>query len=199
MLGYAVAMKIYTRTGDTGTTGLYGGERVAKNDLRVAAYGSVDEANCAIGLARSLLGEPDIDRALTEVQNALFDVGADLATPLDARQREHLTPITAEDVAWVEGVIDHFSNELEPLSSFILPGGDSAGAALHMARAAVRRAEREVTALAGQVEVDAELRSYLNRISDLLFTLARVANMRAGVSETRLKVRGRTRERRSLR
>lgn len=192
-------MKIYTRTGDKGTTGLYGGERVAKNDLRVAAYGSVDEANSAIGLARSLLGEPDIDKALVEVQNALFDVGADLATPAGAPQREHLTPISGEDVEWVEGVIDHFSNELEPLASFILPGGHASGAALHLARAAVRRAEREVTALAEQVEIDEQLRSYLNRISDLLFTLARVANMRAGISETRLKVRGRERKRRSLR
>lgn len=192
-------MKIYTRTGDKGTTGLYGGERVAKNDLRVAAYGSVDEANSAIGLARSLLGEPDIDKALVEVQDALFDVGADLATPSGAPQREHLKPISAEDVAWVEGVIDHFSNELDPLSSFILPGGDASGAALHLARAAVRRAEREVTSLAEQVEVNEQLRSYLNRISDLLFILARVANMRAGVSETRLKVRGRERKRRSLR
>ena len=192
-------MKIYTRTGDNGTTGLYGGERVAKNDLRVIAYGSVDEANCAIGLARSFVGEPDIDKALTEVQNALFDVGADLATPAGAAQREHLTPISAEDVAWVEGVIDHFSNELEPLASFILPGGNPGGAALHVARAAVRRAEREVTALAQQVEVDETLRSYLNRVSDLLFTLARVANMRAGVSETRLKVRSRSRKRRPIR
>ncbi|HEX7004460.1 MAG TPA: cob(I)yrinic acid a,c-diamide adenosyltransferase [Trueperaceae bacterium] len=192
-------MKIYTRTGDNGTTGLYGGERVAKNHLRVAAYGSVDEANSAIGLARSFVGEPDIDRALIEIQNALFDVGADLATPADAAQRQHLTPISVEDVTWVEGVIDHFSDELEPLSSFILPGGNPGGAALHVARAAVRRAEREVTALAQEVEVDANLRSYLNRVSDLLFTLARVANMRSGVSETRLKVRGRSRQRRSVR
>ncbi|MEX2536475.1 MAG: cob(I)yrinic acid a,c-diamide adenosyltransferase [Trueperaceae bacterium] len=192
-------MKIYTRTGDEGTTGLYGGERVMKNDLRVAAYGAVDEANCAIGLARSFLRESDLDRALVEVQNALFDVGADLATPPNARQREHLLPITAEDVAWVENVIDHFANELEALASFILPGGDAGGSALHMARASVRRAEREVTALAQHAEVGADLRAYLNRLSDLLFTLARVANVRTGVSETRLKAKGRTRERRSLR
>jgi cob(I)alamin adenosyltransferase len=192
-------MKIYTRTGDQGTTGLYGGERVAKNDLRVAAYGTVDEANCAIGLARSLLGEPDLDEALAEIQNALFDVGADLATPGGARQREQIVPISAEDVGWLEEVIDHFSAELEPLSSFILPGGDSAGAALHLARGVVRRAEREVTALGEQVEVGADLRAYLNRLSDLLFTLARVANMRQGVSETRLRVKGRTRKRRTPR
>lgn len=192
-------MKIYTRTGDQGITGLYGGERVAKNDLRVAAYGAVDEANSAIGVARSMLGEPDLDKALAEVQNALFDVGSDLATPAGASQRKQLLLVGAEDVAWIEGVIDHFSAELEPLSSFILPGGDSAGANLHLARAVVRRAEREVTALAGQAEVTPDLRSYLNRLSDLLFVLARVANMRAGVSEARLKVRGRNRARRSLR
>jgi cob(I)alamin adenosyltransferase len=186
-------MKIYTRTGDRGDTGLYGGERVAKNDPRVQAYGTIDEANSAIGVARSLLREPDIDEALAEVQNALFDVGADLATPAGARQREQLTLIAPEDVAWLEQVIDHFSLELEPLSSFILPGGDAAAAALHLARSVVRRGEREVTALAEQVEIGADLRSYLNRLSDLLFTLARVANMRAGVSEGRLRVRGRTR------
>jgi cob(I)alamin adenosyltransferase len=186
-------MKIYTRTGDRGDTGLYGGERVAKNDPRVQAYGTIDEANSSIGLARSLLREPDIDEALAEVQNALFDVGADLATPAGARQREQLTLIGSEDVAWLEQVIDHFSLELEPLSSFILPGGDAAAAALHLARSVVRRGEREVTALAEQVEIGADLRSYLNRLSDLLFTLARVANMRAGVSEGRLRVRGRTR------
>lgn len=192
-------MRIYTRTGDQGTTGLYGGERVAKNDRRVAAYGTVDEANCAIGLARTQLSEPDLDEVLVEVQNALFDVGADLATPIGAAQREQLTPISGEDVLWVEEVIDHFSAELEPLHSFILPGGHGCGAALHFARAVVRRAEREVTTLAEEAEVSAELRAYLNRISDLLFTLARVANMRTGVSETRLKVKGRGQRKRPLR
>jgi cob(I)alamin adenosyltransferase len=191
-------MKIYTRTGDDGKTGLYGGTRVTKHDPRVLAYGTVDEANSALGLARTLLREPDLDEALVEIQNALFDVGAELATPVDAPQREHISPIAASDVEWVEEVIDHFSDELEPLQSFILPGGDAAGAALHLARAVIRRAEREVTALGEQVEVSAELRSYLNRLSDLLFTLARVANMRAGVSETRLKVKGRSRKRRSF-
>lgn len=192
-------MKIYTRTGDKGETGLYGGERVSKNDLRVRAYGTVDEANSSIGLARSLMREPDLDEALAEIQNALFDVGADLATPSGARQREQLVPVGGEDVAWLEEVIDHFSAELEALSSFILPGGDAAGAALHLARAVVRRAEREVIELGEQVVVAAELRSYLNRLSDLLFTLARVANMRAGISETRLKVKGRSRKRRTPR
>ncbi|MEX2543429.1 MAG: cob(I)yrinic acid a,c-diamide adenosyltransferase [Trueperaceae bacterium] len=192
-------MKIYTRTGDQGETGLYGGERVSKNDLRVRAYGTIDEANSSIGLARSLLREPDLDEALAEIQNALFDVGADLATPAGARQREQLDPVSAEDVAWLEEVIDHFSAELEALSSFILPGGDAAGAALHLSRTVVRRAEREVIDLAERVEVGTDVRSYLNRLSDLLFTLARVANMRAGISETRLKVKGRTRKRRSPR
>lgn len=186
-------MKIYTRTGDRGDTGLFGGERVSKHDLRVIAYGTVDEANSAIGVARSLLREPDLDRTLVEVQNALFDIGADLATPAGARQRDQLTPMSADDVTWLEETIDRFSAELEPLSSFILPGGDASGAALHLARAVVRRAEREVTLLGEQIEVDDSIRSYLNRLSDLLFTLARVANVRAGVSETRLRVRGRKR------
>lgn len=187
-------MKIYTRTGDDGTTGLYGGERRAKSDPRVAAYGSVDEANSVIGLARAHLMDDGLDSVLAEVQNALFDVGADLATPLDARQRSRIDPLNAADVARLEGMIDRFSEELEPLSAFILPGGTAAAAALHLARTVTRRAEREVIALREREPVSAELIAYLNRLSDLLFTLARLTNVRQGVSETRWSVRGRTRE-----
>lgn len=188
-------MKIYTRTGDEGKTGLYGGDRRAKDDPRVVAYGTVDEANSVLGLARSLLADPELDEVLAEVQNGLFDLGADLATPFGTKQREKITPMEADDVTWLEEAIDHFSNELEPLRSFVLPGGDSAAAALHHARTVARRAEREVITLASSEEIGAQARVYLNRLSDLLFVMARVANVRSGVSETRWTVRSRPRSR----
>lgn len=186
-------MKIYTRTGDQGTTALYGGARVAKHDARVACYGSVDEANAAIGLARSMLEERSIDEVLAEVQNDLFAVGADLATPEDAPARATLIPIDEEDVARLERHIDRGAGELEPLRNFILPGGHPSSAALQLARAVVRRAEREVAALAEREPANPHVLVYLNRLSDLLFTLARVANMGAGVAETRWHVKGRRR------
>ncbi len=198
-LGYAASMRIYTRTGDKGSTGLYGSERRMKSDPRVNAYGSVDEANTWLGLARSSSQEPEVDEVLREVQNALFDVGADLATPLDARQREKIEPIVEQDVQWLEEVIDYFTEELDPLNSFVLPGGAETAAALHVARAVVRRAEREVVALAALEEINPHVATYLNRLSDLLFTLARIVNMRHGVSETRWRVQGRERSRRHFR
>jgi cob(I)alamin adenosyltransferase len=178
-------MKLYTRTGDDGTTGLYGGRRTAKDDPRVAAYGGIDEANAAIGLARTFLDDPDVDRALASIQRTLFDVGADLATPSDAAQRAHLHLIDDEDVAAVEVLIDRYDEALEPLRQFIIPGGHVAAATLHVARAVVRRSEREVVALARSEDVNAAVARYLNRLSDLLFVLARTANAQGGVSESR--------------
>lgn len=187
-------MKIYTKTGDAGETGLYGGERVAKDTPRVQAYGSVDELNASLGLLRSQLGDAQLDKHLESIQNALFDVGADLATPEGSAYRKNITPIDDEDVAHLEGLIDSFEEELEPLKAFILPGGDPAAAAAHVARTVTRRAERDVITLAASESVNVALRTYLNRLSDLLFVMARLINMRKGVSETRWLVRGRERK-----
>lgn len=178
-------MKIYTRTGDEGDTGLFGGDRVPKSDARVRAYGTVDEANAALGVARCALRraatvDEALDGELEALQSALFDLGADLATPLDARARAVVTAIDAEDVTALERRIDALDAELEPLTSFVLPGGEEAAAALHLARAVVRRAERDTVALAEIAAINPHALRYLNRLSDLLFTLARVVNARAG-------------------
>lgn len=185
-------MKIYTKTGDDGTTGLFGGRRVRKDDLRVEAYGAVDEANAAIGVARGVGLDADLDKLLGDVQHELFDVGADLATPADAAARSHLEPVTDADVAALEAAIDRFEAEVEPLRQFILPAGHAGSAAMHVARAVVRRAERCTVALAAVEPVDAPVSRYLNRLSDLLFVLARVVNARNGVSEARFHVARRT-------
>jgi cob(I)alamin adenosyltransferase len=178
-------MKIYTRTGDDGETGLFGGDRVPKSDLRVAAYGTVDEANAVLGVARAALRraatiDEALDREIGALQSALFDLGADLATPLDAKARTVVRAIDADDVTALEGRIDALDAELEPLTSFVLPGGEEGAAALHQARAVVRRAERDTVALAETAAINPHALRYLNRLSDLLFTLARVVNARAG-------------------
>jgi cob(I)alamin adenosyltransferase len=179
-------MKIYTRTGDDGITGLFGGARVPKDDARVQAFGTVDEVNSAIGVAVALAGEgfADLKVVLNIVQNALFDIGGDLATPEDAASRQHLNLITATDVSEVETVIDHWDLELAQLRAFILPGGHPCAASLHLARAVARRAERETVALAKKEGINPFILVYLNRLSDLLFTLARTVNTRTGFAET---------------
>jgi cob(I)alamin adenosyltransferase len=172
-------VKIYTRTGDQGETSLWGvaGEkRIAKDSLRVEAYGSVDEANAWLGVARAALSDPDLDGMLGEVQHRLFALGSDLAT-LNRKRQHHLTD---EDVARLEATIDRYDAELPPLVQFVLPGGTAAAAALHGARTVVRRAERRVIALYREEEGPGTHVRYLNRLSDLLFTMARVANLRAG-------------------
>lgn len=186
-------MKLYTKTGDKGTTALYGGERVAKDDPRVRAYGAVDEANAAIGVARSLIDERELVADLAEIQNALFDLGADLATPLESRYRANLVPLDEVDVTVLERLIDRYDAELQPLRNFILPGGHPASAALQLARTVARRAEREVVALARETSINDQVTIFLNRLSDLLFVLARTVNMHHGVSETRWQVEGRSR------
>ena len=173
--------KIYTRGGDKGETSLGDGSRVAKHDLRVEAYGTVDEANAIIGLARieigrSADGDAALDTALSRIQNDLFDLGADLCTPEDGRRAEGALRITADQVTWLEGEIDRINETLDPLSSFILPGGTPVAAQLHHARTVARRAERLVTALAAETSINPESVKYLNRLSDLLFVMSRAAN-----------------------
>lgn len=180
--------RVYTRTGDQGETGLFGGGRVPKSHPRVAAYGAVDELNAGIGVALSgLTGANGLADRLVAIQRDLFAVGAHLATPPTARSRDHLPPLPTERVAEMERWIDDAEAELEPLDAFILPGGSPTGAALHVARTVCRRAEREVVALAAEEEgsVDPDIVVYLNRLSDLLFEWARLVNHRAGVPETR--------------
>ncbi len=173
--------KIYTRTGDDGTTGLGNGERRRKSDLRVEAYGTVDEANSCIGLARidTASSWPDLDVMLLRIQNDLFDLGADLATPDDGRPLDYEPlRIVASQTSRIEADIDALNARLQPLRSFVLPGGSPAAAALHLARTVARRAERLMVKLA-DVEgekVNPEGIRYINRVSDLLFVAARVVN-----------------------
>ena len=165
--------KIYTRTGDDGTTGLVDGSRVSKADPRMAAIGDVDEANSAIGVARAALGPGSFSEMLARIQNDLFDLGADLATPMGIEGALRIVPAQVE---WLEERIDHLNSALDPLTSFILPAGEPAAAALHLARAVVRRAERTAVAAAAQVALRPETITYLNRLSDLLFVAARAMN-----------------------
>ncbi len=176
-------MKIYTRTGDAGDTGLFGGERVSKTSARVRAYGSVDEANAHLGVARAALHDTELDALLHSLQNDLFDVGADLATKTDGPARGRIRPTAATDVARIETWIDRLDGELAPLRKFVLPGGHPAAASLHVARTVVRRAERDVVALAESEPVNPQAIVYLNRLSDLLFVAARLVNARHGVDE----------------
>jgi cob(I)alamin adenosyltransferase len=177
--------KIYTRTGDDGTTALGSGERRKKYDLRIAAYGTLDETNAAIGVARlHTAGEPALDAALSRIQNDLFDAGADLATPSKGKGPggTRLT-VTAAQVAWLEREIDRLNEELEPLRSFVLPGGLPAAAYLHLARTICRRAERLIAELMDTVDetVTTEVLHYVNRLSDYLFVAARYANDKGAI------------------
>ncbi|MDD7909491.1 MULTISPECIES: cob(I)yrinic acid a,c-diamide adenosyltransferase [Pseudovibrio] len=174
-----VLNKIYTKTGDDGTTALGSGERRAKHDLRVEAYGTVDETNSVIGLARLHAADamPALDEALAHIQNDLFDLGADLATPhTDEDLGYEPLRITAKQVEFLEITIDQLNSELSPLRSFVLPGGSALSAYLHQARTVSRRAERLVAALREKEQVNAEALQYLNRLSDLMFVAARYAN-----------------------
>lgn len=178
--------RIYTRTGDHGETGLFGGGRVSKSHTRVRAYGEVDELNAALGWTITRLpgGLDDVRQRLTVIQGDLFALGAHLATPPDARSRDHIPPLPGDRPEEFERWIDETEEELEPLRSFILPGGSEAGAALHLARTVCRRAERAVVMLSESDHVDGSIIVYLNRLSDLLFDFARLANRRAGTTET---------------
>jgi cob(I)alamin adenosyltransferase len=183
MLSYNSTVKIYTRTGDTGDTSLFDGSRVKKDDARVDAYGEVDELNAWLGLVRAQRLDVPLDEALQQIQRDLFALGAQLADPADKLAARVTKAIIAEpDVVRLEQLIDQLEEELTPLRRFILAGGTPAGAALHVARTVCRRAERRIVAL--DPPVDAVLVRYVNRLSDLLFVLARVVNRRGGVPET---------------
>ena len=186
--------KIYTRRGDDGSTGLFGGPRVRKDDLRVAAYGDVDELNSALGMAREELPDDDIRAFLDALQSELFTLGAELATPDAASAPKEVPRITDALVLRLEQEIDRLTGELPEMKSFILPGGSRAGAALHLCRTICRRAERKVVSLAEgapsgpspakpAAPVSAQALAYLNRLSDLLFVMARAANLRAAGRE----------------
>jgi cob(I)alamin adenosyltransferase len=178
-------MKIYTRTGDTGETGLFGGARVQKSDPRVAAYGDVDELNACLGVVRAQpsLGS-DANDLLAHIQKDLFAIGARLADPAEhIAERVTKVAVGDGDVERLEGWIDRFEADLPPLRRFILPGGSEPGALLHLSRTVCRRAERAIVGL-GAGRVDAHVVAYINRLSDLLFVLARAVNHRAGQTET---------------
>jgi len=166
--------KIYTKTGDKGETGLADGNRVSKDDIRVAAYGTVDEANAVIGMARNHT-DGAVDEALVRIQNDLFDLGADLSTPIKNGE-ENALRIIGKQVDWLEGEIDALNANLDPLKSFILPGGNEAASTIHLARTIVRRAERLAVGLSKKEKANPEAIKYLNRLSDYLFVLSRHLN-----------------------
>lgn len=178
--------KIYTRTGDDGSTGLVDGSRQAKHALRIEAIGAVDEANSAIGLAATAFGGSGAAtghaRSLFRIQNDMFDLGADLATPLgdvggkDFEPSEMVLRVIPAQAEWLEHAIDALNERLQPLTTFVLPGGSEGAARVHVARASVRRAERSVAALAAAEPVNPAALAYINRLSDYLFVLARIAN-----------------------
>lgn len=177
-------MKIYTRTGDDGSTGLFGNERVAKDSRRVEAYGTVDEANSVLGTALAAGAPAELARVLVDLQARLFDLGADLATPRGVRpDPSYLTRIDESHIATLEGLIDRFDAELAPLTHFVLPGGTATSAHLHQARAVSRRAERLLVTLGREEDLGPCVLRFVNRLSDLLFVLARWANHAAGVPD----------------
>ena len=176
-------MKIYTKTGDHGETGLFGGGRVPKDALRIEAYGTVDELNAFLGLAVHHCISSDLTARLERVQGELFQLGADLATPMEAKT-DYITRLDEAPIQRLEAEIDEWETLLPPLTSFILPGGSEPGAVLHIARTVCRRAERRVAALSRTESVNPQVLVYLNRLSDWLFVLARLVNHRQNTAET---------------
>jgi cob(I)alamin adenosyltransferase len=181
--------RVYTRTGDQGTTALVGGERVAKDSRRVECYGELDELNAILGLARSLNAQAvptparhRLDDILTRLQNELFDLGSELATPPEA-EYEGMFKVSAEDVAALERIMDECQQDLEPLRSFVLPGGGPVSAVLHHARTVCRRAERQIIRLGREEPIGAHVVPYVNRLSDLLFVLSRWIGKQNGEAE----------------
>jgi cob(I)alamin adenosyltransferase len=171
--------RVYTRTGDDGETGLAGGQRVPKDGPRIEAFGTVDELNSQIGVARCLLGA-ELDGHLEAIQHHLFDIGGDLCVLAADKARFKMEPFPADRTTWLEGVIDELNGGLPELKEFVLPAGEPGAAALHVARCVARRAERRCVTLASNDEVSANVIPYLNRLSDALFVFARVVNARAG-------------------
>lgn len=177
-------MKIYTRTGDTGMTGLFGGRRVGKDSARIEAYGTVDELNAQLGVARALSEDTELARRITALQNDLFVLGADLATPIDM-EKTSIKRIEQRHIDRIETAIDDIEEKLDPIRFFILPGGHAAAAQLHVCRTICRRAERCIVHLAALEEVCETNVRYINRLSDYLFVLARYANKLGGQDDIR--------------
>ncbi len=173
-------MKIYTRKGDDGFTSLWSGERVPKSSLRVEACGALDELNCAIGITRAASPTALSENYLAAIQRRLFSLGADLATTGSRHRAAHVGQL---DVAWLEAEIDRLESQLPPLKNFLLPGGSTAAAQVHLARAICRRTERIIVSLSNDEEISREILAFLNRLSDFLFVLARYENLVSGVPE----------------
>ncbi|MFI5201750.1 MAG: cob(I)yrinic acid a,c-diamide adenosyltransferase [Candidatus Kapaibacterium sp.] len=182
-----MATKIYTKTGDDGTTGLFGGGRVPKDSARIEAYGTVDELDSVVGICAAVSSYDWLTPLLRRIQEKLFVLGADLATPLDARANNSIPRIEAQDATEIEHAIDEHVAQLPPLKHFILPGGSELAARLHVARTVCRRAERSLVHLASQEEIGKHDVVFLNRLSDLLFVLARRANQLGGVADVEWK------------
>jgi cob(I)alamin adenosyltransferase len=176
-------VRIYTRTGDKGETGLVGGARVAKDSIRVQAYGNVDELNSVLGLSRSFLLDKQLDILIEEIQKDLFVAGADLASPETKTVGREIPRITPERILEMEKTIDRLQEELPPLKAFVLPSGGQTGALLHFARTVARRAERNIVTLSKTETINEQILPYINRLSDLLFVIARVVNHREGKTE----------------
>jgi cob(I)alamin adenosyltransferase len=176
-------MKIYTKTGDNGDTSLFGGKRLAKSNLRIDAYGTVDELNAQLGVVRALKPPTEVDDILEQLQNQLFVLGADIATPIEIVSSK-IQRIQQDHIHSLEKIIDQIDTQLKPLHSFILPGGQIVGAQMHVARSICRRAERLIDALGRKENIGKFPLIYLNRFADLLFVLARYVNYRAGIEET---------------
>ena len=180
-------MKIYTKTGDDGTTGLFGGRRVAKYSLRIDAYGTVDELNAVIGIALTHEMPSQIQEHLTILSSLLFTVGSDLATPQDASVKSSVPSVTEDYVAQLEKWIDSYEEQLPALKNFILPGGSPAGAHLHLARTVCRRAERAIVALKQEEDINPTVLRFINRLSDYFFVAARYANAKLGFEDIEWK------------
>jgi cob(I)alamin adenosyltransferase len=179
-------MKIYTKSGDKGETSLFGGGRVSKNNLRIKAYGTVDELNSILGLAASFTDDKKLAEEIKNLQNQLFILGSDLATPLD-KNKVKIQRVSDMEITFLESRIDFYDEKLPELRNFILPGGSNSASYLHFARTVCRRAEREIVALAEKEEIGIDVVKYINRLSDLLFMLARFANIVSGTSEIEWK------------
>jgi cob(I)alamin adenosyltransferase len=179
-------MRIYTRTGDKGDTSLFGGQRVPKDALRIEAYGTVDELNTVLGVVRADNVDPEIDRLVAEIQDHLFALGADLATPRSST-RKAVRRFEVHDARPLEKLIDSLDSKLKPLKSFIVPGGSPIAARIHFARTVCRRAERAVVRLSRNEDIGEGMIVYLNRLSDYLFVLARYVNFRSHVEEVKWK------------
>ena len=182
-------MKLYTKTGDDGTTGLFGGDRVSKDDGRIEAYGTVDETNALVGLAAACTTDARLEEVLQKIQARLFDVGADLATPVGSKHEEKIRRIDEKDVVELEQFIDEFAEKTPPIEVFVLPGGSELAARLHVARTVARRAERAIITLGAKEKVGEAIVHWINRLSDLLFAMARYANHSAGVDDVEWKAR----------